>query len=169
MNQRNKNLITYILPSVFGQICFFLFTIIDGIFVGRGVGETALGAVNLCLPFVMVVNAVYMLITIGSVSVAAIRLGRHDDSGAAAATGISQSIAFVIVLFHFILKKGELRFCKCKVNAALIKKIILRGLPEAVSQFAMPVATICMNYVLLARIGEIGENAYSVIGYVASF
>lgn len=222
----------------------------------------------------MVVNAVYMLITIGSVSVAAIRLGRHDDNGAdaafmhavgmmlvigvtftifsvgfpgtlanllgatetyypyvkdyllwyslfmvfaslntlfqafcrtdgspmlvmaatvvsslvnifldwlfvfplhmrvagaAAATGISQTIAFVIVLFHFILKKGELRFCKCKVNAALVKKIILCGLPEAVSQFAMPVATICMNYVLLSRIGEIGENAYSVIGYVASF
>ncbi|MDO4308641.1 MAG: MATE family efflux transporter [Eubacteriales bacterium] len=274
MKQRNKNLITYIVPTVFGQICFFLFTIIDGIFVGRGVGETALGAVNLCLPFVMVVNAFYMLITIGSVSVAAIRLGRHDDggaddafmhafgfmlilgsvltvvsvpfpgavakllgatetyygyvsdylfwysifiipaslntlfqafcrtdgspmlvmaatvvsslmnifldwlfvfplkmgvAGAAAATGISQAIAFLIVLSHFILKKGELRFRKCRFQMALIGKIILRGLPEAVSQFAMPVATISMNYVLLARVGEIGENAYSVIGYVASF
>ena len=70
MTQRHKNLFIYILPSVFGQICFFLFTIIDGIFVGRGVGETALGAVNLCLPFVMVVNALYMMITIGGVSVA---------------------------------------------------------------------------------------------------
>ena len=274
MKQRNKNLITYIVPSVFGQICFFLFTIIDGIFVGRGVGENALGAVNLCLPFVMVVNALYMLITIGSVSVAAIRLGRHDDngadyafmhafgfmltlgivltaisvpfhggiakllgatevyyeyvsdylfwysifiipaslntlfqafcrtdgspmlvmaatiasslenifldwlfvfplhmgvSGAAAATGVSQVVAFFVVLSHFVLKKGELRFCRCHLQMPLIGKIILRGLPEAVSQFAMPVTTICMNYVLISRIGEIGVNAYSVIGYVASF
>lgn len=48
MKQRNKNLITYIVPSVFGQICFFLFTIIDSIFVGRGVGKNALGAVIFC-------------------------------------------------------------------------------------------------------------------------
>lgn len=274
MTQRHKNLFIYILPSVFGQICFFLFTIIDGIFVGRGVGETALGAVNLCLPFVMVVNALYMMITIGGVSVAAIRLGRQDNqgaksafmhafgfmltlvflltvvsvsipevianllgatatyhnyvtdylfwysifmipsslnvllqafcrtdgspmlvmaatvasslinifldwlfvfpmqkgiAGAAAATGISQCVAFLIVLSHFLCKKGELQFCGCSFNIGLLKKILLRGLPEAVSQFAMPVATICMNYVLLSRVGEIGENAYSVIGYVASF
>ena len=69
MKQQNKNLIKYLIPSVIGQICFFLFTIIDGIFVGNGVGENALGAINICMPFVMIVNALYMLITIGGVTI----------------------------------------------------------------------------------------------------
>ena len=76
-------------------MCFFLFTIIDGIFVGRGVGETALSAVNLCLPFVMVVNALFMMVTIGSVSVAAIHLGRHDENGADDA--LMHAVGFMLV------------------------------------------------------------------------
>lgn len=48
MKLQNKNLIKYIVPAVIGQACFFLFTIIDGIFVGNGVGENALGLSTLC-------------------------------------------------------------------------------------------------------------------------
>ena len=51
---RAKTLFHYVLPSVCGQLCIFLFTIVDGIFVGRGVGETALGAVNIILPFILI-------------------------------------------------------------------------------------------------------------------
>ncbi|MDR1917399.1 MAG: hypothetical protein LBQ05_00220 [Christensenellaceae bacterium] len=46
---------------------------------------------------------------------------------------------------------------------------MLRGFPEAISQLALPVATLCMNYVLLSNIGEIGVNSLSIINYVASF
>ena len=35
-------------------------TIVDGIFVGRGVGTGALGAVNLAQPLVMIIGAVFM-------------------------------------------------------------------------------------------------------------
>lgn len=82
MKQQNKNLIKFLVPAVIGQVCFFLFTIIDGIFVGNGVGENALGAVNICMPFVMTVNALYMLITIGGVTIYAVRTGRNDHEGA---------------------------------------------------------------------------------------
>lgn len=82
MNSRSKNLTKYVLPTVIGNCCFFLFTIIDGIFVGHGVGTDALGAVNLVMPFVMTVNALFMLTTIGGITVTAIRLGRGDHAGA---------------------------------------------------------------------------------------
>lgn len=61
---------------------YYLFTIIDGIFVGQGVGTDALGAVNIAFPFVMLVGALFMLTTIGGVTVVAIRLGRGDEAGA---------------------------------------------------------------------------------------
>lgn len=44
---RAKIILKYVLPTVLSQCAFFLFTIVDGIFVGRGVGTDTLGAVNL--------------------------------------------------------------------------------------------------------------------------
>lgn len=82
LSQRAKNVWKYVLPTMLSSLSMFLFTIVDGIFVGNGVGTDALGAVNIAFPVVMVVNALYMLATIGGVTVAAIRFGRGDDEGA---------------------------------------------------------------------------------------
>ena len=82
LSDRSKKLIKYVIPTMLGSISFFLFTIVDGIFVGRGVGTNALGAVNLVMPFVMVVNALFQLTTIGGVAIIAVRLGRGDVQGA---------------------------------------------------------------------------------------
>ncbi len=54
----------------------------DGIFVGQGVSTNTLGAVNLTMPFVMIVNALFQLTTIGGVAIIAVRLGRGDHDGA---------------------------------------------------------------------------------------
>ncbi len=82
VNTRRKNLIKYVLPTILSNVCFFLFTIIDGIFVGRGVGTDALGAVNMIFPYIMLLDALYALSTIGGVSVFAIRIGRGDKNSA---------------------------------------------------------------------------------------
>ena len=89
--------------------------------------------------------------------------------GAALATGISQAVSFLIVLMHFVLKKGDLRIKCFKPEGKLYRKVIFRGLPEMIAQFATPVSTICMNHVLVANLGELGVNAFAVISYVASF
>ena len=81
-NSRVKTLVKYVVPTLLSNVCFFLFTIVDGIFVGHGIGTNGLGAVNLIVPFVMVVNAVFMLTTIGGITIVAIRLGRGDKDGA---------------------------------------------------------------------------------------
>lgn len=48
-------------------------------------------------------------------------------------------------------------------------EVALRGLPECIAQFATPVTTLWMNSVLIAQIGDVAVNAYSIISYVASF
>lgn len=272
--QRGKNVWKYVLPTMASSICMFLFTIVDGIFVGRGVGTDALGAVNIAFPVVMILNALYLLTTVGGVTVVAIRIGRGDidganqvfmhsviftaliglvftlagtifskqvvallgandtflelgsdylfwytlfaipagltvcfqgfcrndgspglssiavistafcnifldwlfifplkmgTAGAAIATGISQVISMFIVLFHFLGKKGDLRIFFPKLDGTLFRKIILRGLPESIAQFATPVLTVCLNLVLIKMIGDIGVNAFSVMAYVSTF
>lgn len=90
-------------------------------------------------------------------------------AGAAIATGISQVVGLLVILTHFVFKKGELRICKYKPKASLYRKIVLRGLPEAIAQFSTPVTTFCMNRTLMAAYGNIGINAFSIISYLSSF
>ena len=271
---RMKKLLKLVLPSVLSQVCMFLFTIVDGIFVGNGVGATALGAVNIVLPYILILLALYMLVAVGGATVTAIRFGRGDKEGAnlaflhafaaifavsvvltvvgvcftrqlgyllganeayidyvtdytfwysvfiipaglsillqffgrndgasmlvmvstavcsalnifldwlfvfpmqmalmgaAIATGISQTVGFLMLLSHFVLKKGDLRIRRFRPDAKLFRKILMRGAPESIAQFASPVSILCLNYVMLRMIGEIAVNAFSVIGYIASF
>ena len=81
-NSRIWHLLKYVFPAVVGQVAFFLFTIDDGIFIGRGVGENAIGSINIVNPFIMIVNALYLLVTIGGSAVVAVRHGRGDNEGA---------------------------------------------------------------------------------------
>ena len=53
MSKNGKLLFKYIAPSVVSVIAIFLCTVIDGIFVGRGVSTDALGAINIAYPFIM--------------------------------------------------------------------------------------------------------------------
>lgn len=82
MNVQRKQLTKYIIPALISNLSFFILNIVDGIFVGNGVGIDALGAISLALPWLMVGNAVAILFTIGGVAVAAVRLGRGDTDGA---------------------------------------------------------------------------------------
>jgi putative MATE family efflux protein len=95
---RRQNIVYYVVPSVLSSCCFFFFTLVDGIFVGRGVSTDALGAVNLALPFILVINAFNMLITMGGVTITAIRLGRGDTAGANQAFMHSISLISVIAV-----------------------------------------------------------------------
>lgn len=271
---RNNIIFKNVAPAILANACVFLFSVVDGIFVGNGAGIQALGAVNLALPFVLVANALNAMASIGGVTITAIRFGRGDKEGAqnafmhsftinlcvgllitltgcvftgpmcsllgasgsyaelvkeyvfwwalfavanslslnlqsfcrndgapglvaitnivstilnifldwlfvfpmqkgvmgaAVATGISQIVGFLVVSTHFLLKQGNLTIGKYKPQFKLYRKIIFRGLPEAIAQFSTPVTTLCMNYTLMAAFGDIGINAFSIISYLSSF
>lgn len=273
VTEQRKNLRKYIIPAMVGNLSFFVLTIVDGMFVGNGIGADALGAVSIAMPFVNFVWALSTLFNIGGVAVASVRLGRKDVegankafmhalsaniavfsiigaagmllseeialllganetylqmvsdyvfwysvflvpstlgpclntfarndgnpkiglimsftctaanifgdwlmvyplhkgvAGAAAATGIANLLGFIVVLFHYISKKGQLRMRKFKPQFSLYKKIMLRGLPEMISQFANPVIAFSMNRMLISHIGNAAVNAYSVITYASS-
>jgi putative MATE family efflux protein len=100
---RKQNVLYYVVPTVLSSCTFFLFTIVDGIFVGRGINADALGAVNLAFPFIMLANAFNMLVTIGGVTITAIRLGRGDTEGANHSFIHSLSgVAVIAVLLCFV-------------------------------------------------------------------
>lgn len=273
MNLRNKQILSYILPSAGGLCVTYLYNIVDGIFVGRGVGALALAAVNITVPFITAMVAVSTLFAMGGSTVIAIRLGRGDKKGAndafmtalvltfllsvlllaagiafpeqiaylcgsseqvlplareylffytafsipfllsnclaifvrndgapglaflgmcagaaanifldwlfifpmgmgimgaAVASGLGQLLSFLILMSHFIRRKGDLRIQRYTPSLALTKKICNRGVPECFSQLNTPVTAFCYNWVLAGTLGDIGVATFSVLSFIYS-
>lgn len=77
------------LPSMISMAMLSLYTVADGIFVGRYVGPNALAAVNLVMPLIMMSFALVDLVAVGSSVQISIRLwekmrGRPTGSSASA-------------------------------------------------------------------------------------
>ncbi|MDO5718535.1 MAG: MATE family efflux transporter [Tissierellia bacterium] len=68
----------YLIPSIGAMWFFSIYTMIDGIFVGRGVGPDALASVNLSMPFISTVFAVSLLFSVGSSTFITYYLGKGD-------------------------------------------------------------------------------------------
>ncbi|MCD7897057.1 MAG: MATE family efflux transporter [Planctomycetaceae bacterium] len=92
--QVRRDFFRYALPSVAGMVISCLYTVVDGIFVGRGVGELALGGVNIVFPFIMLVIALTMLVSIGGANLASFHLGRNQPG--VANNLFCQSVAYLL-------------------------------------------------------------------------
>ncbi|WP_195265326.1 MATE family efflux transporter [Clostridium sp. 1001275B_160808_H3] len=68
----------YLVPSVTAMWIFSLYTMVDGIFVSRGVGETALAAVNIAMPFINFIFAISMLFSTGVSTIISIYIGKNN-------------------------------------------------------------------------------------------
>ena len=77
-----REFLRFVLPSVASMFVFSTYSIVDGIFVAHGVGELALGAVNLCMPFINAMFAVAVLLSVGTSTVCAIHIGRGEHEAA---------------------------------------------------------------------------------------
>ena len=88
--------IRFIIPSIVAQWVFTLYTMVDGIFVARGVSEVALTAVNIATPFVMALYAVSILFAVGTSTVVAILLGAGREERAKEI--FSQNIALLVIV-----------------------------------------------------------------------
>ena len=82
MSTNLKSLCRYIFPAMGGLFVTYLYNVVDGIFVGQGVGSAALGAVNIGVPFITFAVAIAAMFPMGGGTVVAIRMGREDKEGA---------------------------------------------------------------------------------------
>ena len=276
MNTNARALARYILPALGGLFVTYLYNVVDGIFVGQGVGSAALGAVNIAVPFITTVVALTAMFPMGGATVVAIRMGRGDRDGAnhafmtafsltllmaavlmlvgmvfsvqivdlsgakhlsaemrgmsaqylfyysafsipmlmgtclsvfvrndgspalsfvgmcagaaanifldwlfifplqmgivgaAVASGLGQVLTVLILLMHFLRRKGDLRFRRFTLSSKLMAKVCKRGVPEAVTQLTTPVTALCYNLMLSRLIGDVGVSTFSVLSFIYS-
>ena len=95
------------LPSMISMAMLSLYTVADGIFVGRYVGPNALAAVNLVMPLIMMSFALVDLVAVGSSVQISIRLGEKNERAAnrifSFCTGLIVALSCVIGLGGFFL------------------------------------------------------------------
>ena len=65
------------IPTLLGMILSATINIADGIFVGRGVGNDALAAVNIVAPFFMLATGIGLMFGVGASIVASIHLSHQ--------------------------------------------------------------------------------------------
>ena len=119
MNVRNKLLtenpwklmVNLSLPAILGQLIVGLYSFVDSIYVGQMVGTDAMSAVSAASPFVLINNAIAVLLGIGSGSVLSRAIGKQDKMTIDRIMGnlsclvilLSSAVMFVGILFAPLL------------------------------------------------------------------
>lgn len=92
---------TLFFPTLIGMVFNAVLTIIDGIFVGQGVGPNGIAAVNIVAPLFLVVTGTGLMFGIGASVIASIRLANKDIKAANIIT--TQAFLVGIILTLLIL------------------------------------------------------------------
>lgn len=102
-----KSYIKNLIPSVTAMWVYSIYTIIDGIFVGKGVGSTALAGVNLAMPFINLIFASSIFFATGTSTLVSIHLGKKENK---TANEIFSYNLLIMIIFSMILLVFTLLF-----------------------------------------------------------
>lgn len=91
-----KQYYSYIIPSIACQLVYSAYLIVDGVFVARGVSETALAAINIAAPFLTILWALSLTFAAGTSTVAARLMG--EDNLGEARKAFSRNMATMAVI-----------------------------------------------------------------------
>lgn len=101
-------LIRFALPSIIMMICMSLYTMVDGVFVARLVGTTALSAVNIVYPMVSLIIGAGIMLATGGSAIVAINMGQGENLRAnrnftlLVIVGVAAGVVFSILLLLFL-------------------------------------------------------------------
>lgn len=268
----SKLFIKFTIPSIIGMIFVGIQGIIDGLFVGNLLGGNALASVNLVQPYMQIIMAAALIISVGAQSIIGINLGKGESEkaqnifrtasillilisilvtilgvffsekialilganevllegsstyiqiisyftsfiaimflfemvvrvigkpnislvsmiisvvlnivldyllinkfnlgikGAALATGISYTMAFLINMIPFVSKKTIINLYKGRFDKSVLFQMIYNGSSEGVSSISNAISMFLFNTALMKIAGENGIAAFSIINYIA--
>ena len=95
-----KLMIGLSIPAILGQFIVGRYAFVDSIYVGQMVGTDAMSAVSAASPFVLVNNAIAVLVGIGSGSVLSRAIGHKDQK---TVDKIMGNLAFLVILLSTVV------------------------------------------------------------------
>ena len=83
-------------PTIMGMVAAALFTVVDGIFVGNGIGSDAIAAVNISAPIFMIITGVGLMFGMGGGILASINLSKGKLK--VANINLTQSVIALVIV-----------------------------------------------------------------------
>lgn len=132
-----RRLIRFVLPSVAMMILTSIYGVVDGLFVSNFVGKTPFAAVNLVIPFTMILGAFGFMLGTGGTALVAKTLGegRQEEANRifsmliyfALGLGVLLTIFGIAVLKGIVIKMGadDAMLHHCMIYG----RIVLLGIP----------------------------------------
>src|SRR5699024_1379069 len=92
-----KSFFQYLLPTLIGMMLMSANIVIDGIFVGNGIGSVALASVNIAVPVWSIIISISLLIGIGGGTLYSIATGARDIDRAQQIFTISMVLTTIVM------------------------------------------------------------------------
>ena len=102
-----RKLLRFTLPSVIMMVCTSIYGVVDGVFVSNFVGSDAFAAVNLIMPFLMVLGAVGFMLGTGGSALVAYTLGAGSEKRA---NEIFSLLIYVLIGLGAVFTIGGIAF-----------------------------------------------------------
>ena len=102
-----RKLLRFTLPSVIMMVCTSIYGVADGVFVSNFVGSDAFAAVNLIMPFLMVLGAVGFMLGTGGSALVAYTLGADNEKRA---NEIFSLLIYVLIGLGAVFTIGGIAF-----------------------------------------------------------
>ena len=138
-----KKLLKFTIPSIAMMIFTSIYGVVDGFFVSNFAGDIPFKAVNLIMPFLMILGTVGFMFGTGGTAIVAKTFGEKDEKKANEYFSLFVYVTFILGLLFAILgiifmpQVASLLGAKGAIleNAIIYGRIILIALPFLVLQF----------------------------------
>lgn len=104
-----RKLLRFTLPSIIMMIFTSIYGVVDGIFVSNFVGKTPFAAINLIMPFLMILCTVGFMIGTGGSALVSLKMGEGDKKKA---NQIFTMLVYVSVIIAILLSTLGLLFLR---------------------------------------------------------
>lgn len=149
-----KRLLKFSFPTVFSMLFMSVYTMVDGIFVSRYVGENGLAAVNIIMPLLTIALALGTMFGVGGNALVAKLIGEKKEHEAKQIFTLIAIVAFAISLVITTL-------CLIFMNPLLrVLGANEDGLIALCTSYAMPIFSI-LPFIMF---GTIFQTAFITVG-----
>lgn len=147
MSEYYRVILPFLLPQIITVVLYF-FVRMDGA-PNLAAGALAAGSTsNIILDYVFIVELSWGL------------------SGAAWATGLSQLISCIVLLFYFVIPGRKLIFSVSQTDWREVLQAAYNGISEFINEISGAIVAFIINWMLIQRAGVEGVAAVTVVNYL---
>lgn len=160
-----KKFLNYVIPSVLAMWIYSLYTMADGVFVAKGVGEIALASVNICMPYVNAIYAIAIMFAVGTSTIVSIYLGNKETRNARELFTMNMVVLILICIGIAIVSLMNLERIACFLGATDNTIIFVKEYLGIISLFSLFAV---LSYYFEVLVKADGNPRFATIGVCIS-